>query len=484
MRIKRRISAMALAFILACGILPRQAFASEGGFTPIRTYEGQFSDIPSDSWFYDTVKALYELGLTNGSGSPDRFDPGGDLTVAEVVTMVSRLRSLYETGSSESGWAAYGGGGEWYAPYAAHLQALEIIGQEFEGSYDRPATRAEMAHVLAGALPGEQLAPINQEAVASGYGRGLYIRDVTEDTPYRDDILQLYEWGVAGGSDSTGSFHPGSRIARSEAAAMVARLAYSELRLTLDWEVLPLYSKKGCTLEALVESDGTFYSSPDLNSHEQIDADVRYMLANGERTITLSYPNETISKQFADQLMNAFLYAVRDYVEQTYNGISAIYYPYPKGREVTLTFSSSLYDESQIARYREETMNFAIAVHDQMWAEGRITAEMPEYEKARAYFTWICENCRYDHSLQDMSHTAYRLFNEGIAVCDGYTAAYNLLLKLEGISCGTCTVGDHIWTEAVLDGRPYHIDTTWGDQERGVAYRYFAMTEQDSLARF
>ena len=72
MRIKRRISAMALAFILACGILPRQAFASEGGFTPIRTYEGQFSDIPSDSWFYDTVKALYELGLTNGSCSPLR----------------------------------------------------------------------------------------------------------------------------------------------------------------------------------------------------------------------------------------------------------------------------------------------------------------------------------------------------------------------------------------------------------------------------
>ena len=41
-----------------------------------------------------------------------------------------------------------------------------------------------MAHVLAGALPQETLDPVNREAVASGYGRGRYIRDVKENTPY------------------------------------------------------------------------------------------------------------------------------------------------------------------------------------------------------------------------------------------------------------------------------------------------------------
>ena len=64
-----------------------------------------------------------------------------------------------------------------------------------------------------------------REAVASGYGRGRYIRDVKENTPYRDDILLLYDWGVAGGVDKKGSFQPGGRISRGEAAAMVARAA-------------------------------------------------------------------------------------------------------------------------------------------------------------------------------------------------------------------------------------------------------------------
>jgi len=214
------------------------------------------------------------------------------------------------------------------------------------------------------------------------------------------------------------------------------------------------------------------------------------MLASGERTLTLEYPDGTVNKQFVDRLMNTFLYAARDYVEQTYNSISVLYYPYPGGREVTLTFSSSLYDESQINRYREETMAYAIAAHDRMWEEGKISEDMSEYEKARACFTWICENGRYDFSSVgggcSMSHSGWRLFAEGLAVCDGYTAAYNLLLKLEGISCGTYTLDseNHIWTVAELDGTTYHIDTTWGDQTGQIAYRFFGMTEEEALARF
>lgn len=480
---KRRIYALVLAAVLAFGAGTGRARASEGGFTPVRTYEGQFSDVSVGDWYYEPVKALYELGLTNGSGQGDVFDPGGELTVAEVAAMASRLRSLCETGGSEAGRDAYGGdGGEWYLPYARHLQSLGIIGQEFEGRYDRPATRAEMAHVLAGALPEELLDPINREAVASGYGRGRYIRDVKEDTPYRDDILLLYDWGVAGGTDGKGSFLPEGRISRGEAAAMVARLACGELRLTLDWEILPLYSKKGYGMEEMVWSDGNFYASPDPGETEQIEADVRYMLANGQRQITLEYPSGTVNKKFADRILNAFLTAVRDHVEQTYNSATAMYYP--GSGKVAITFSSSLYDESEIGRYREETMEQAVAVHDRMWAEGRITAEMSEYEKAWVYFDWICSHCRYDHRDAVMSHSGYQAFTTGLAVCDGYVAAYNLLLRLEGIDCGTCSTEKHIWTVAELDGKTYHIDPTWGDQPDGIDERFFAMTEAFALGRF
>ena len=77
-------------------------------------------------------------------------------------------------------------------------------------------------------------------------------------------------------------------------------------------------------------------------------------------------------------------------------------------------------------------------------------------------------------------HLPYSLFLQGIAVCDGYTGAYNLLLKLEGIQCTSVFNDSHIWTSAVLDGTEYHIDTTWGDGEQGVNYAYFAMTPAQS----
>ncbi len=479
MKITRRWGSMVLAAILALGLLSPSALAEEVGFSPVRTYMDQFADVSPGDWYYETVKALYELGLTNGKGGV--FDPGGDLTGAEVIAMAARLRSLYETGDSEAGPAAWEDGGLWYQPYVSYLQERGVLGRELEDAYDRPATRAEMAHVLAGALPESLFEPVNQDTVTAGQAAGQYLTDVGGGTPYQEDILRLYSWGIAGGVDEAGSFLPEENISRSQAAAMVARLAYGELRLTLDWEILPSYSRRGASMEDLVESDGTFYLSPMPDEKEKIDADVRYMLSQGERRISLEYPAGTLTSSFMDALIRAFLEAARNYVEQTYNNVSAPYSP--KSTSVTLTFSSSLYGEELVERYREETMAYALAVRDRLWETGQLAETMTEYEKARVYYAWICENCRYDHAQQSMSHSGYRLFHEGVAVCDGYTAAYNLLLKLEGISCGAYTLGDHIWTTAELDGRLVHIDVTWGDQSYGVEYRFFAMTELDAISR-
>lgn len=480
MKMRRRAGVLVLAVILVFCLLPGAAQAEETGFAPVRAYTEQFFDVTTGDWYYDAVKALYELGLTEGRGSG--FDPDGDLTVAEAAAIAARLHSLYETGDSEAGPAAFGGdGGPWYLPYTAYLQDEGVLGSELEDAYDRPATRAEMAHVLAGALPDAWFDPVNEELVAAAHAAGQYIQDVTDATPYQEDILRFYSWGITEGVDETGAFLPGERVSRCQAAAMAARLAYRELRLTLDWEILPPYSRKGTTMADLVVSDGTFYAAPMPDETEKIDADVRYMLSRGERRITLEYPAGTINGKFMDALVDAFLTAAREYVEQTYNSLSAPYSP--RSTAVTLTFSSSLYQDALVERYREATMDYALAVHDQMWETGQITENMTEYEKARVYYTWICENCRYDHAQQLMSHSGYRLFHEGVAVCDGYTAAYNLLLKLEGIACGTYSKGDHIWSTAVLDGRSCHIDTTWGDQSYGVEYRFFAMTELDAVSR-
>ncbi len=480
---RRSICALTLSLALLLAVPPVRALAAEGDFSPVRAYEEQFADVSPRDWFYTPVKALYELGLTNGQGRADRFDPDGALTVAEAVTMAARLRSLYETGETETGPAAHSGNsGTWYQPYADYLQEIGSLGDELDSAYDRPATRAEMAHVLALALPGELFEDVNQAAVDAALASGQYMQDVTAGTPFREDILRLYAWGVTGGADERGSFLPEENVSRCEAAAMAARLVYGDLRQRLEWEILPPYSRKGTTMADLVKSDGRFYAAPDPDDMEKIAADVRYMLSRGERTVSLQYEPGVVNSRFVDRLLTSFLAAVREHVEQTYNNVTAPYSP--RSGTVVITFSSSLYDDSLTERYREQTMEYALAVHDRMWEEGLITEDMSEYEKARVYFAWICENCRYDIKDNAMSHSGYRVFDEGIAVCDGYTAAYNLLLKLEDISCGTWSTANHIWTVAELDGQAYHIDPTWGDQEYGVEYRFFAMTKTDALARF
>ena len=158
----------------------------------------------------------------------------------------------------------------------------------------------------------------------------------------------------------------------------------------------------------------------------------------------------------------------------------------PTSGKVLLTFSSTACDGAQLKKYREETLARAILVHDALWESGYLTGDMTQYELARAYYVWLCNNCVYDEgtvSSSSLSHLAYSALVDGVAVCDGYTGAYDLLLRLEGIECTALMNTDHIWTVAELDGKTYHIDTTWGDQGTRVDMSFFGMTEAQSRAK-
>ncbi|MBR3704640.1 MAG: S-layer homology domain-containing protein [Oscillospiraceae bacterium] len=479
---KRTLRTFLLALVMLIGI-GASAQASVL-FPPTAVYDDRFIDVSADDWFYPNVAALYSLGLTNGKGDAAHFAPGSEVTLAEAVTMAARLRSLYDFGESEVGAGFFLSEDEmWYTPYFAYLRYIGIIGTEFDERANTPATRAEVAYLLANALPGELFEPINDAPVTIGYATGQYIRDVNDYTPYQRDILTLYRWGILNGTDSTGSFAPDTTIRRSEIAAIISRLVDSDLRINLKWEIRE--DREIYSLTDLVESSGTFFPAPEPEDTAAIDADIRYMLARGERKIELDYTLPQ-TEQKLRALMDAFLVVMRTYPEQTYNKIN-LSYSTTNGK-VSIRFSSSLYEESMIDAYRESIFTKALVTREQLYANGTLHAEMTQYEKAKAYFNWLCNNCEYDHNSQDnsISHSAYGAFQNRLAVCDGYTAAYNLLLKLEGIECRAVDREDwdHMWTVAVLDGVSYHIDATWGDQTGTASEYYFAMTEETSLARF
>ena len=112
------------------------------------------------------------------------------------------------------------------------------------------------------------------------------------------------------------------------------------------------------------------------------------------------------------------------------------------------------------------------AIHDEMWATGQITSTSTEKEKAIAYFKWMNLNCKYDVTSvwygsefeTGAVHQAYGALIEGMAVCDGLSYAYKLLLDTEGITSKcvyTKSPGadyGHEYVEAVLDGETLELN--------------------------
>lgn len=55
---KKKLIAALLAATVAAGTMP-SAGALLDGFTASRTYSNQFTDVPTNAWYYNSVKTAY-----------------------------------------------------------------------------------------------------------------------------------------------------------------------------------------------------------------------------------------------------------------------------------------------------------------------------------------------------------------------------------------------------------------------------------------
>jgi len=180
--------------------------------------KGMFLDMPYNetAWYDSYVEKVVRIGLMKGS-SDGQFLPEGDVKLSEVIAMAARLHNIYRGESGD-----FYQGPVWYSVYVNYAIANGILRDGDFADYDRPATRGEMAYILASAVPGEALEQINTVAA---------LPDVTAATPYSHQIFALYRAGVLTGYTDH-SYHPGETISRSETAAIIARIADAALRET------------------------------------------------------------------------------------------------------------------------------------------------------------------------------------------------------------------------------------------------------------
>ena len=97
-----------------------------------------------------------------------------------------------------------------------------------------------------------------------------------------------------------------------------------------------------------------------------------------------------------------------------------------------------------------------------------ISSGATDLEKLLILHDYIVTHCEYDHSQSKQGiYDAYGCLVNGLAVCQGYSEAYHVLLKKLGIPCKTVYSRDlaHTWNLISLNGKWYYVDVTYDDPE-------------------
>ena len=190
-------------------------------FARTKSYEsGIFEDVDTADWFSLNAALVYELGLMNGVDG-DHFDPGGNVTLAQAVTLAARIHSTYNDKTIRAAKASE----LWYQPYVDYVKSNKLLPFEIT-DYDGYVSRAQFASLLANSVKSADLQTIS--VIADGA-----IPDVDMTDTYAEDIYRFYRAGVLTGSDAYGSFYPYAHISRAEAAAIITRIVCPEMRTSI-----------------------------------------------------------------------------------------------------------------------------------------------------------------------------------------------------------------------------------------------------------
>lgn len=311
---------LALALTLPAAAAGMSSFVPKVEYTP-------FSDVDAKAWYAADVEKAVELGLMKGKGN-GRFDPQGQLSLAEAITMAVQVHSAY-TGESFTA-----GGSPWYKNAVDYALENGLILRNEYSDYTIPATRADMAGIFAYALPVSELERVNRVA---------NVPDVTSSTDYAGAIYLLYNAGVLAGT-GTGNFAPDTTIDRASAAAILNRMALPESRVQLNLDT----PATGTTVES---PDKAFRLTFGAGDWKEVTEDGGSGLTFTDKSGTiqaLSFPKATSGAQDLEAFAVGRLTALRDelggveLLEQPgvvlFRGLTAVSWRYQVGRTVYTVF--------------------------------------------------------------------------------------------------------------------------------------------------
>ena len=219
MKLLRNAAALVLSAALlagsAFGITPEEAFPDQ------YTYPG-FIDVEAGAWYAGAARVCATAGLMQGTGQA--FSPDQILTVGEVAAIAARISEAITGEAIVLGTALPGETVPWYQGYVTYLEEKGISVPDPE----KQATRQEFVALLSAVVPEDMLSPINEISA---------LPDTSDPA-----VLRFYNAGILTGVDSYGTFAPDKTLTRAECAAMIARVARTQLRQSFTPAPYTLYA--------------------------------------------------------------------------------------------------------------------------------------------------------------------------------------------------------------------------------------------------
>ncbi len=161
-----------------------------------------------------------------------------------------------------------------------------------------------------------------------------------------------------------------------------------------------------------------------------------------------------------------------------YDIYNMVWYEMPESLEVSLSASEKngmitklyFYYTSMFDNYEEKIKQCEKAA-DELLFGIKDNPALGDVEKILLIHDRLVLYCEYDYArylddtMPDEAYTILGVFINRYAVCSGYAKAYKYLLDKVGVKNYyiSSDVLNHSWNIVYVDGKPYHVDTTWDD---------------------
>ena len=422
-----------------------------------------FIDVYEQDYYYDAVQEMYDKGYVKGYGDGN-FKPKNNITIAESLAILFRLSGI-ETDNIEN--PEY-----WYSEIMTTAKRMGIVNSSVNPN--ALATRLDIAKYIV------KLYQIDLSLT--------YVENVFLDT----NLLvanTMYQYGIFIGSPVDGmegvNFNPTENITRGDLSLVLYRLNDK------------IKSPYLGTIKV-----GSYEVRVNPESEEDYMLIMKALGESGELSIVIPYSKDLSNISYylkiRQSAISAFEKSFSMYPEYfsftpTLNIKREIHY-YNSG-SIILTLSNENIVSEDILKMRGEFNMFCLDIVQQLYAYDVINENTSDIDKAKTFFEYVALHCDYDLNYGINSYTGYGAAIEGLAVCQGYTAMFNNLCRIEGIDVkgisGRILTTDepHMWTSITIpdSNTVIYCDVTFGDPilgegfEDNIDMKYFNISYEELM---